>query len=69
MTPPDREDVDALVGRTSHLAAVAAEGNAYLPPMIAMVKASRRVAVKQAAPGGAVKRIRKRILPNKEASR
>lgn len=37
-----REHVETFVGRTSHLAMVASEGNAYLKPLFAMVNAKRR---------------------------
>lgn len=59
-----REEVDTtLVGRVSHLAAVAAEGNSYLQPMFAMARARRRVIVKQALPGGGARRVNRRVQP------
>lgn len=60
-----REEVDTLVGRVSHLAAVAAEGNSYLQPMFAMARAKRRVTTKQALPGGGTRRVKRRVQPRR----
>ena len=60
-----REEVDTLVGRVSHLAAVAAEGNSYLQPMFAMARAKRRAIVKQALPGGGTRRIKRKVQPRR----
>lgn len=38
----EREQIETLVGRVSHLAMVASEGNAYLKPMFAMANARRQ---------------------------
>ena len=47
-----RDKVETLVGRTSHLAMVATEGNAYLKPMFAMVNARRKGIYKSARRDG-----------------
>lgn len=47
-----RDKVEALVGRTSHLAMVASEGNAYLKSCFAMVNARRRGVRKSALKDG-----------------
>lgn len=60
-----RGEVDTLVGRVSHLAAVAAEGNAYLQPMFAMARARRRAIVKRASPDGRVRSCRLRVQPRR----
>lgn len=58
LTPSSKDDsvhrdkVETLVGRLSHLAMVASEGNAYLKPLFAMVNARRRGIIKSARRDG-----------------
>lgn len=58
-----REEVERLVGRTSHVAQVAAEGNAFLKPLYRLEKATHRVTKSCFKKGELVERRKMRVRP------
>lgn len=61
----EREEVERLVGRASHLAQVVAEGNAFLKPLYRLERATFRVTRRLYRGGELVERRRTRVKPRR----